>query len=45
MDILTSMAESVATMLKERGDTIAVSESAAGGLISAVLLAVPGASA
>ena len=45
MDILTSMAESVAARLKERGHTVAVSESAAGGLISAVLLAVPGASA
>ena len=45
MDILTSMAESVAERLKERGHTVAVSESAAGGLISAVLLAVPGASA
>ncbi len=45
MDILTSMAESVAVRLKERGHTVAVSESAAGGLISAVLLSVPGASA
>ncbi len=45
MDILTSMAESVAALLKERGNTLAVSESAAGGLISAVLLSAPGASA
>ncbi len=45
MDILTSMADSVAARLKERGHTVAVSESAAGGLISAVLLSVPGASA
>lgn len=44
MDILTSMAELAATRLKERGHTVAVSESAAGGLISAALLAVPGAS-
>ena len=44
MDILTSMAESVAERLKERGQTVAVSESAAGGLISAVLLSVSGAS-
>ena len=44
MEILTSMAESVAELLKERGDTVAVSESAAGGLIAAVLLSVPGAS-
>lgn len=45
MEILSAMAESVAALLKERGDTVAVSESAAGGLISAVLLSVPGASA
>ena len=32
-------------MLKERGDTIAVAESSAGGLLSAALLSVPGASA
>ena len=44
MDILTSMAELAATRLKERSHTVAVSESAAGGLISAALLAVPGAS-
>ena len=36
MDILTSMAESIAAQLKERGHTIAVSESAAGGLISII---------
>jgi Spx/MgsR family transcriptional regulator len=44
MEILTSMAESVANRLKEREHTVAVSESAAGGLISAVLLSVAGAS-
>ncbi len=32
-------------MLKERGESIAVCESSAGGLVSAALLAVPGASA
>jgi nicotinamide-nucleotide amidase len=32
-------------LLKERGETVAVSESAAGGLVCAALLAVPGASA
>jgi PncC family amidohydrolase len=38
-------AEKVATLLKNRKETIAVAESSAGGLISAALLAVPGASA
>ena len=33
------------TLLKERGETIGVAEGAAGGLVSAALLAVPGASA
>ena len=35
----------VAALLKARNETIAVAESAAGGLITAALLAVPGASA
>src|SRR5713226_10768491 len=39
------MAASLGTLLKERKETIAVAESSAGGLISAALLAVPGASA
>ena len=42
---LTPLAQSIATRLKERKETIGVSESSAGGLISAALLAVPGASA
>lgn len=42
---LTTIAGSIATLLKERKETIAVAESSAGGLISAALLAVPGASA
>ena len=38
-------AAKAATLLKARGERIAVAESSAGGLISAALLAVPGASA
>ena len=45
MDAVQQAAEAVAVRLKARGETIAISESAAGGLISAALLAVPGASA
>ena len=45
MHAVQQAAEAVAARLKARGETIAVSESAAGGLISAALLAVPGASA
>jgi len=42
---LTSLAATVGALLKERQETIAVAESAAGGLISAALVAIPGASA
>jgi PncC family amidohydrolase len=42
---LIPIAEQIAARLKERKETVAVSESSTGGLISAVLLAVPGASA
>jgi len=45
MEDLTAMGQSVGALLKERKQTIAVAESSAGGLISAVLVAVPGASA
>jgi nicotinamide-nucleotide amidase len=42
---LETMAVAVGARLKTRKETIAVAESSAGGLISAALLAVPGASA
>jgi PncC family amidohydrolase len=45
MNEILPLAEKVAGMLKQRGETIAIAESSAGGLISAALLAVPGASA
>lgn len=45
MDILLPLARDLGARLRERGETIAVSESSAGGLISAALLAQPGASA
>ena len=44
MDELDSVASRVAERLIKRRETIAVSESSAGGLIAAALLAVPGAS-
>jgi PncC family amidohydrolase len=40
-----SLAAGLGALLKERKQTLAVAESSAGGLISATLLAVPGASA
>jgi PncC family amidohydrolase len=45
MNELLPLAETVAARLIERRETIAVAEGSAGGLISAALLAVPGASA
>ena len=45
MEDLTSLAATVGALLKERQETIAVAESAAGGLISAALVSIPGASA
>jgi nicotinamide-nucleotide amidase len=42
---LAELAARVSTLLRARGETVAVSESSAGGLVSAALLAIPGASA
>jgi PncC family amidohydrolase len=45
MDGLLPLAQTIAARLIERKETVAVAEGSAGGLISAALLAVPGASA
>ncbi len=45
MNKLTSLATNLGENLKTRGETVAIAESSTGGLISAALLAVPGASA
>lgn len=45
METVLPIARQVAERLKARRDTVGVAESSAGGLISAALLAVPGASA
>jgi PncC family amidohydrolase len=45
MQDLLPIAERIGAILKSRGETIAVSESSTGGLMSAALLSVPGASA
>ncbi len=45
MDTLTPLANDIARLLKERRETVAVAETSSGGLISAALLSVPGASA
>lgn len=42
---LNEIAVRVGALLKARGETVAVSESSSGGLVSAALLSVPGASA
>ena len=45
MESLTALGSVVGSLLKERGQTLGVAESSAGGLINAALVAVPGASA
>jgi PncC family amidohydrolase len=45
MEELLALAEQIGQLLKARNATVAVAESSAGGLISAALLSVPGASA
>jgi len=45
METLLPLAETAGRLLKSRGETIGIAESSAGGLISAALLALGGASA
>jgi PncC family amidohydrolase len=45
MDMLLGRAAQIGALLKDRRETVAVAESSTGGLVSAALLAVPGASA
>src|SRR3954451_8585188 len=45
MQELLPLAKQVGQLLKDRKETIAIAESSTGGLLSAALLAVPGASA
>ena len=44
MQILLPLAERVASRLRVRGETVSIAESSSGGLLSAALLSVPGAS-
>jgi nicotinamide-nucleotide amidase len=45
MALLTELGAAVGARLTERGQTLAVAESSAGGLINAAMVAIPGASA
>ena len=45
MESLLPIADRIAARLKQRGERVSVAESSAGGLMSAALLSVPGASA
>lgn len=45
MALLDDLGSTVGALLKRRGESLAVAESSAGGLINAALVAVPGASA
>ena len=45
MEAWHELAIEIGTVLKEKGETVAVAESSSGGLISAALLSLPGASA
>lgn len=45
MSSLTELGREAGGLLKQRGESLAVAESSAGGLINAALVAVPGASA
>jgi nicotinamide-nucleotide amidase len=42
---ITALSHRVGALLRERGESVAVAEGSAGGLISAALLSIPGASA
>ena len=44
LQTLSTLASDIGRQLKSRGETIAVAESSSGGLISAALLSIPGAS-